>query len=305
MEFFYISVAVVLLAAVVALLLRSRFYKRQIHSFTKQTRDRIDLDMNHPVTTDSFGKEFVELANALNNYTNRQKKTIEEAENDRQNLKMIVAGISHDFRTPLTASLGYLQMIERRGVLDGRNQEYLKIAIEKNLYLKSLSDEFFAYSLLDTDSGEKEQKLIPFKSLLENITLGQYPVITDKGLDFSAKLTEEEVYLRAAEQDIIRIIENLYSNATKYAKKKLTLTYCLQNGNICLSMENDISDGTEICTEHLFEPFFRHKDGSQSGNGLGLYVAKQLAEKYGGKMTAVITEGSRFRIDFILPIDNT
>lgn len=302
MEIFYISVAVVLLAAVAALLLRSRFYKKKIRSFAKQTRDRMDLDMNCPVTTDSFGKEFVELANALNDYTDRQKKTIEEAANDRQNLKMIVAGISHDFRTPLTASLGYLQMIERSGVLNGRNQEYLKIAIEKNLYLKILSDEFFAYSLLDTDSGEKEQILIPFKSLLENITLGQYSVITDRGLDFSAKLTEEEVYLKAAEQDIIRIIENLYSNASKYAKKKLTLTYCIRNGNICLSMENDISGGSDICTEHLFEPFFRNKDGSQSGNGLGLYVAKRLAEKYGGDMTAVITEDSSFRIDLILPV---
>lgn len=304
MEIFYIWVLIILSVLVIALLMRNRFYKKQIRSFTRQTLGRTDPDMEQLVKVESFSEEFVELANALNEYTDMQKKTIEQAENDRQNLKMIVAGISHDFRTPLTASLGYLQMIERSCELRGKNSEYLKIAIEKNRYLKSLSDEFFQYSLLDTDSGEKEYSLIPFKSLLENITLGQYRMITARGLNFSAELTEEEVYVKAAEQDMTRIIENLYSNVAKYAEKRLILKCSVQNGKVCVSMENDIPERSDISTEHIFEPFFRNKDGSRVGNGLGLYVAKRLAEKYDGEITAVVTKSEMFRIDLMLPINS-
>ena len=52
----------------------------------------------------------------------------------------VISGISHDFRTPLTASLGYLQMIEKTGELSPQNAKYLAVAIQKNQYLKELSD---------------------------------------------------------------------------------------------------------------------------------------------------------------------
>ena len=61
-------------------------------------------------------------------------------------MKNVIAGISHDFRTPLTAVKGYLQLMKKGGRIDDRDMEYLDIAIAKTEYLRVLSDAFFEVS---------------------------------------------------------------------------------------------------------------------------------------------------------------
>lgn len=302
MEKLLILLSVILAVLVIALALRNRFYKKQVKSFAKQAKERFDPDMNRPVRVETFSEEFLALADVLNELTELQKKTKQQADSDRQDLRMIIAGISHDFRTPLTASLGYLQMIERNAVLDEENLGYLRTAIRKNQYLKQLSDEFFEYSLLDTQQNVQQPKTIALKALLENITLGQYNMITSRGLEFSAELPDEEIYVSAREQDLARIIENLYSNAAKYACHKLHLLCSADSMHVTVSMKNDLSPESSIDTKHIFDPFFRNHNGSLAGNGLGLYVAKRLTEKYGGTLSADLTPDGFYQITFSLSL---
>ena len=170
-------------------LLHLKMFQRQIRCFTKMTQERISEEMNHPVTVDLFSKEFVELANELNAYTDEQKQISKALREDRQRLKNVVACISHDFRTPLTASLGYLQLLEKSENLTEEERAYLQIVISKNRYLQELSDDFFELALLDSKESN-ERNTVNLKVLIENVTLEQYDAITGLNLDFQMELPE-------------------------------------------------------------------------------------------------------------------
>lgn len=156
------------------LLVRLYQYKRQLRSFTKRINERKSANMNQPVTVEYFDKDILTLADALNEYTDMVKKQMLDLEQDRRQLKNVIAGISHDFRTPLTAAKGYMQMIDKNGVLDEKNQEYLTIAMDKTEYLKTLSDAFFEVSAIEANTEQVVMEPVHMTNFLSEQIMSQY-----------------------------------------------------------------------------------------------------------------------------------
>lgn len=215
-------------------------------------------------------------------------------------MKHMVAGISHDFRTPLTAAMGYIQLAEKDEGLSEENSENLNKAYDKTKYLKELSDEFFALSVMENRS-EEELGEISFKRLLENITLEQYEWTVKANMKFEADITEDPCMIRAAEVDMTRLLLNLYSNAKKYAKGSIRVCLNKNESNLTLIIENDLDENAVIDERRVFEPFHREYVGEQGGNGLGLYITKRIVENYNGKIMAEKRDNS-FSVKVILPL---
>lgn len=294
-----IVISVILLFAVIVVFVRYIRLKRQLKSFTKQLREIRNEDQNRLISVDSFDKDYVNLANELNLYVHKEQTIIKNVENDRQHMKMLVAGISHDFRTPLTSATGYMQMVRRAEHISGKDAEYLDIAIDKTKHLKELSDEFFALSLLDV-RREEDMETLSFKAVLENVTLGQYDWINQRGLDFSADIADESCMVKAVEVDLVRLLENLYSNARKYAVSRLHVALKVTESGLWLCMENDTDGAMGTDIDNIFEPFEHKGEWGTAGSGLGLYVAKRIVEHYGGDIKAVFKEDSVFRMELVL-----
>ena len=305
------SIIVLLLIIIAILMIRLIRQAKQLKSFTEQLSEIRTENQNRLVNVDSFGKGYVGLAKELQQYVEDEKRLIEKAEEDRQSVNMMVAGISHDFRTPLTAATGYLQMaqqnIEKQMELEkaqlqnvsqlqdslklsDQNAEYIDTAQTKIKYLRELSDEFFTLSLIESSGGEELKKL-SLKKLLEEVTLSQYDWIKKRELDFSADITEDPCDIRASEVDILRLFENLYSNARKYAKSKLHVELKKSASEIVLSISNDTDIIKIEDIDNIFKPFHRATSGEAEGSGLGLYIAKRIVEKYGGIINASIENG--------------
>ena len=87
--------------------------KKQIKSFGRQVESRKSIEYCSPITVDNFDKDIVALAVKLNEHTDIQRSLDVEYKRSKEQLNNVISGISHDFRTPLTASLGYLQMIKK------------------------------------------------------------------------------------------------------------------------------------------------------------------------------------------------
>lgn len=284
----------ILAAAAVLLALRTYQYKRQIRSFAGAVMKRIHADWNQPVCVDYFDKDIVELAEALNLYTDRHKELEKQYEWDKRRLKNVIAGISHDFRTPLTAAKGYLQMLEKSADLDGKEKEYLDIAIEKLAYLKSLSDDFFELSSLEAKE-ETEFSVLNVGNFLSECILQQYGWIEEQGIRTDFQLPVSDVFVETDAHDLMRMMENLFSNARKYVKSYVGVKVLCENDTLVILMENDLEGMEAPDTERIFEPFYRDSARSNEGSGLGLYVVACLAKRLGIDTDAECAEGM-FRI---------
>lgn len=287
-----ISLIVIIILALMVMILigQIKMNKKQIESFKDQLYEIRTENQNTLISVDSFSREYVELSKELQHYVDDEKRLIEKAEEDRQSVNMMVAGISHDFRTPLTAATGYLQMAQQSGKLPKEEAEYVDTALRKMKYLRELSDEFFTLSLIDKPE-EDEGNVVSLKKILEEVTLGQYEWIEKRGIEFSAGITDDPCEISASEVDIIRLLENIYSNARKYAKSYLHVELDRpQVGKTVLSVSNDTEIIRKEDVDSVFKPFHRASSGEAEGSGLGLYIAKKITEKYGGEITAELDE---------------
>lgn len=298
-EIIFIIVICILCVIVIGLCLRLYQYRKQVRRFAERTRQRSDIDVNILITVDIFQADFVELANALNAYTDKQKELELELARDRERLNYVIAGISHDFRTPLTAAIGYMQMVDKSGDLQEKSQEYLNVALERMRFLKELSDAFFELSTLEANQEKVEFTKVNLQKLLQEVMLEQFEWMSRGEYRTNFQIPEQDIFVIGNEQYMKRILDNLFSNLQKYAVSNIRISLCSQEGTVVLEVENDVQEWNVDCTR-IFEPFYRGESRSKSGSGLGLYVVKCLAEKMDMQVVAKV-EGRRFGVSITYP----
>lgn len=290
----------------VILAVRLHQYKRQIKIFAEKTGARVEFDMNAPVSVDYFSKEITDLANALNAYTDKAKKYNLDLVKEQQRLKNVMAGISHDFRTPLTAARGYLQLLDKKGAIGTDERKYYNIIIEKMDYLAMLSDAFFSVSKIEAGGEDIELHQVNITNLLTETLLGQYPWIEENGIRLTADIPEQDIYVMSNEDCLMRIFNNIFSNARKYAETSLSISLKqadpedknntsdknnkYNKNNYILTFENDMELRDEIYSGRVLEAFYRGSSRTSEGSGLGLYIVEQLAVRMNHRVEVEINK---------------
>lgn len=298
MDTAFIILIVCLCAVLVLVLLKYFHLKNEIRHFTKSAQKLKDFSYEQPIKVTTFDKDIVNLANVLNEHIEIQKHLGDEYRQSSKRVSNIISGISHDFRTPLTAALGYLQMIEKSGELSESSREYLSVATEKNKYLKELSDEFFELTKLEADNSEVEFEKINLSNFLSERLLEQYGWIEKKNFITDFNITDG-IVISTNRHYLERILENVFSNAKKYAEKSLSLSLTQSDNKIKLILSNDINPEDEIDVSRIFEPFYRTASRTKNGSGLGLYVVKCLCKKLNINVSAQM-DGSLFSIVLLI-----
>lgn len=321
------GITVICFLIIAVLLLYMKRYKHQLRLFSEHIRsaaastENQDISpANSPVTVESFNPDIVDLANALNEYRESMLSEGIRLSKEREHLQDVIAGISHDFRTPLASALGYMQMLDKSADLNDEEKKYLKIACEKTLYMKKLSDDFFEVSALSAGNKELPLEQVNIFRLLSEQLLAQYEWISDSEIELGTKLEERNIHVIGNEHILERMIDNIFSNARKYAVSKLIVSLVEEADGVRISVENDIDKDMRIDADRVFEPFYRssggtghtwHEGGTENsagnktggrsydGSGLGLYIVKQLAEGIGADVKAKVDD-HRFVIEVFL-----
>ncbi len=273
-----------------ALLLRRYFsLKQNIRRFADELEKLKDSDYRQPVKVTDNDKDIVDLAVKVNEHTDIQRKLCTEYEQSKKRLGTVISGISHDFRTPLTAALGYLQMIEKSGELSDKNAEYLDIVMQKNRYLKELSDEFFELTKLENGAEELHLEKVNLSNTLTAVLLEQHSWIEERGIDTEFDI-EDGITADADTHFLARILNNLMSNAQKYTDDRFGVTLVSDEGRVRLCVSNTLARGVSVDTKSVFEPFYRMDSRTAEGSGLGLYVVKLLCGRMGWTVSAEIND---------------
>lgn len=218
----------------------------------------------------------------------------------------MLAGLSHDLRTPLACIKGYATTLLREDVnWDPVDQkEFLQIIDEETDHIEGLINNLLDSSTLSW-KGEIELKKEP---VLLHQTVNKVlrdPWYQRKKHQFTVLFPEEFPAVEADPVRIEQVIRNLIDNAVKYSMEntRITIKGEMAPGEVIVSVTDQ---GIGIDEEHLnrlFEKFFRVSSSiqDQKGMGLGLPLARQIMLSHGGKIWAKskLSQGTTFY--FTLP----
>ena len=196
-------------------------------------------------------------------------------------LKAAITNISHDIRTPLTAICGYLDFLQDNSDTK-KAEEYISIMKERAELMKQLTEELFRYSVILSDNAKPETEEIIINQVLEDSIMDYYAVLTKRGISPEIHMTEKQITAKLNKEYLTRIIYNLLNNAVKYSDGDLQITLT-KSGEIIFS--NTAKELSPVQVECLFDRFYTVKTARNS-TGLGLSIARTLAEEMGGTISA-------------------
>lgn len=216
------------------------------------------------------------IHNSINDLSSRLESSISELKNNNKNLSNILKSLSHDIKTPLTIIAGYLEECEDNLVTEEQMPEVIKILKKETAYLNELSSEVISY--IQSQELVSQKNTIYLKDFLHTEV---YPLLrTSKDVEFRCE-TEALETVEFSPIALKKILINLLHNASKYTQKGYISTR-IENKDIIIE---DTGRGIDINNaETIFEPFVcleESKNRDQNGFGLGLSIAKNLAQSNG------------------------
>ena len=282
-----ICICTALAVTVTALVIKVLLLERAFGEIDGQVKDHLDGTNSSAFTLSTSDRNARKLANSLNGALQElHEERVFLKDGDRR-MKANVTAISHDIRTPLTAINSYVELLENE-TDETQRKESLDRIKERTSELKDLTGELFKYSVsseMQYDSQLSTEEL-DLQSIIENSLISFYKEFTSKGISPETDLPVEKVIVNANRKTLMRIFDNVFSNAAKYASSlsvKLT-----EDGVVTVS--NDAPELTAVQVSRLFDKYYTVRDGSNS-TGLGLSIAKDLISKNGGSISADLNEG--------------
>lgn len=234
---------------------------------------------------------------ALNN-----RALLRESEQRKNDLIMYLA---HDLKTPLASVIGYLNLLLDEEEISGPlRKKYLAISLDKAERLEDLINEFFEIARFNLSNITLQYSRINITRLLEQLVFEFQPMFLEKNLTCSLNAPPDRM-LSCDVDKLQRVFDNLLRNAVFYSFENSRITIALVQDESETTI-TFINQGNTIPKEKLariFEQFYRLDTarGSQNGGaGLGLAIAKQIAELHGGSITAE-SAGEQIVFTVVLP----
>lgn len=251
-----------------------------------------------------------ELGNLAGNINYMAQEIQIKIENERRAEKTkneLITNVSHDLRTPLTSVMGYIGLVKEGKYSDEiEMKEYLDIAFNKSERLKILIDDLFEYTKLTNANVNMEFNKMNLNEFIEQLIEELRPDYEKNNLTLKTSLPEEKVYVNVDTNKMLRVFENLFTNAIKYSHKPGNIEVYLEKflETTVFSISNSGDNLSKEKLSMIFERFYRAdeaRNSSVSGSGLGLAITKNIVELHGGKVWAN-SEGNLITFYVQLPL---
>ncbi len=246
-------------------------------------------------------RKLEELMAHMNAYIMQNQQMRIAFGNREKKLRRQIEAVSHDLRTPLTAILGYLELLDREA-LSEENKEALLVVQRKADRLQSLITNFYDLSRLELDDYHLHMESVDIGRFVKECLLDAYGDLEQRDLEIIVE-DKEGLKIFADRGAMERICGNMLQNAIRYAESYLKVEIGEgKDGEVRIAFENDTAALTQEDIPHLFEKFYM-TDAARSGQGtgLGLTISKLLAEAMGGEVTASY-DGRSLQISYIFPL---
>lgn len=204
----------------------------------------------------------------------------------------MIAGISHDLRTPLTAIRGVV-----KGLLDGvastpeRQKKFLETAYRRAGDMDLLLNQLFYLSKLETGNMPFDFKTIDICEFIRNYTKGKQELLENEQAEITVDIKGSTGYVSVDPEQLQRIFDNLLENSRRYgsvAPLKIKISLERNKEGFCICFSDNGVGVPEEKISYIFDEFYRGDESrnKKDGNGLGLYIVRHLTEAMGGIVRA-------------------
>lgn len=236
--------------------------------------------------------EIKNLAENINNMASEIQERMEAERRSEKTKSELITNVSHDLRTPLTSVMGYIGLIK-----DGKYQnsdmmkEYLDIAFNKSNQLKELIEDLFEYTKINNQGIVLEKNKVNIVEFLSQIIEEYIPIFEENEIEVDKKFVDEKSIVEIDASKMVRVFENLFSNAIKYSYKpgKVTVSTFESEGYVTIVIKNKGESIPKEKVERLFDRFYRVDEARNSnvkGSGLGLAISKNIINLHEGEIWA-------------------
>lgn len=286
MENLLLIIVGILLLIIFALAAKVYFLRESAQEIADAFRDRLTVDTNTLIDSSSRDPYMRYLAAEINAQLRLLRDQRRRYQQGDLELKEAVTNVSHDLRTPLTAICGYLDILEETEDM-GQIRRCLAIIRERTDAMKTLTEELFRYSVTTSAVDDLKPEPTSLNDLLETSLAAFYGVLTGRGITPQITMPEQPVICALDRDSMLRVLNNILSNAAKYSEGDLVVIL-RESGE--LIFENSAKRLTDLDAQRLFHRYYT-VESAQGSTGLGLSIAKQLTEKMGGSITVGVADG--------------
>ena len=211
--------------------------------------------------------------------------------------------VSHDLRSPLTAVLGYAELVERVGPLTEQQQEFVRRIQGSVQNITALVNELLDLGRLEA-GFDSRRETVQLESIL-TYSLGLFePLVNQKDLQISQEIEGGLPPLRANPIRIRQMIDNLIGNAVKYTPQggKISVMVHAEDHQLIFQVTDTGPGIPQDEHQRIFEKFYRASNVSGTkGSGLGLSIVKSIVDSYHGRVwvESTLDHGASFVV--VLP----
>jgi signal transduction histidine kinase len=305
---------ILMFAILISILITNRFLTKFVFQKIEHPLDILsdgvrqisDGNLEHRIVYECQD-EFAPICADFNEMAARLKASVELTKQHEQSRKELLAGISHDLRSPLTSIRAYVE-----GLLDGiaktpENQKgYLEIIKNKAEDIDRMLSKIFLFSKMELGEYPDNPELLRLDDEVRQFIRALGTEYEEKGLILSANALVPAT-VSADPDQLRRVLTNIMENSAKYRTKDtgtLTISLWEDNGGYLLSLCDDGPGVPKEALSHLFEVFYRSDPSRQNphrGSGLGLAIAANAILRMKGTIEAKTGKNGGLEIVIWLP----
>ena len=210
----------------------------------------------------------------------------------------LITNVSHDIKTPLTSIINYVDLLKKEKMPNEQAEEYLNILDNKSQRLKRLTEDLVEASKASSGNIKLNIEKLNVNELLKQVSGEFEDKFKSRNLEEVMSLPEKNVYINADSRYMYRILENMYSNISKYAmdNTRVYIDVIPNNNRITIQMKNISKEKLNISTEELMQRFVRGDSARNTeGSGLGLSIATSLTTLQGGTFN-IYLDGDLYKV---------
>jgi len=225
----------------------------------------------------------------------------ERAEELLREKASFLASVSHDLKTPLQVIMGNAEIL-RSDLSREERDRFLQDVWDNSNFLLSMITDLLDASALEADQLALTEEPVEIRSILERVlsTARQIPEGNDRR--FALLVEDENQRIMADPMRLRRLLTNLVGNAVKFTEGGGHIDVNAQgtdSGYYLISVKDDGCGIDSKLIDRVFDPFVM--GGSSDGSGLGLYIAKGIAELHGAALSIRSEIGQGTSVELKLP----